>query len=86
LVSLHRIEHSGKTHGPSIFLYIKKMGMDTVYRVEERKHPHKPALDFINDIFNPMEKVETQIAALNTKISAVYDIVSKPRDGNSIRY
>ncbi|MGC2680520.1 MAG: hypothetical protein WA323_01545, partial [Candidatus Nitrosopolaris sp.] len=54
-------------------LYIKKMGK----RVEERKHPHKPAFDFINDIFNPIEKVEKQIAALNTKISAVYDIVSK---------
>ena len=26
-----------------------------------------------------MEKVERQIAALNTKISAVYNIVSKPR-------
>jgi len=59
-------------------LYIKKMGKDTVYRVEERKHPHKPALDFINDIFNPMEKVEKQIAVLNTKISAIYEIVSKP--------
>ena len=58
-------------------LYIKKMGKDTVYRVEERKNPHKPALDFINDIFNPMEKVEKQIAALNTKITAVYDIISK---------
>jgi hypothetical protein len=58
-------------------LYIKKMGKDTVYRVEERKHPHKPALDFINDIFNPMERFERQIAELNTKISAVYDIVSK---------
>ena len=72
-------------------LYIKSIGKDTVYRVEERKHPHKPALDFINDIFNPMEKVEKQIVALNTKISAVYDIVSKPRttigsDGISIRY
>jgi hypothetical protein len=62
-------------------LYIKKMGKDTVYRVEERKHPHKPALDFINDIFNPMEKVERQIAALNTKISAVYDIISKLTTG-----
>jgi hypothetical protein len=29
-------------------LYIKSMGKDTVYRVEERKHPHQPAVDFIN--------------------------------------
>jgi hypothetical protein len=63
-------------------LYIKKMGKDTVYRVEERKHPHIPALDFINDIFNPMEKVEKQIAVLNTKISAIYDVVSKPTTGS----
>jgi hypothetical protein len=39
-------------------LYIKSMGKDTVCRVEERKHPHKPAVDFINDVFNPIEKVE----------------------------
>ena len=25
-------------------LYIKSMGKDTVYRIEERKHPHKPAI------------------------------------------
>jgi hypothetical protein len=67
-------------------LYIKKMGKDTVYRVEERKHPHKPALDFINDIFNPMEKVEKQIATLNTKISAVYDIISKLRMTTAVNH
>jgi hypothetical protein len=39
-------------------IYIKAMGKDTVYRIEERKHPHKPPLDFINDVFNPLEKVE----------------------------
>jgi len=49
------------------------MGNETVCRVEESLHPKKSALETINDIFNPMEKVEKQIAALNTKISAVYD-------------
>jgi len=44
-----------------------------VSRVEESLHPKKSALETINDIFNPMEKVEKQ----NTKISAAYDIVSK---------
>jgi hypothetical protein len=67
------------------------MGKETVCRVEESLHPKKSALQTITDIFNPVEKVEKQIAALNTKISAIYDIVSKPRttigsDGNSIRY
>ena len=28
------------------------------YKVEERKHPHQSPLDFINDVFNPVEKVE----------------------------
>jgi len=50
-------------------------------RVEESLHPKKSALETINDIFNPMEKVERQIAALDTKISAVYDIVSKLTTG-----
>ena len=43
-------------------LYIKSMGKDTVHRIEERKHPHKPPLDFINDVFNPSEKVEKLIS------------------------
>jgi argonaute-like protein implicated in RNA metabolism and viral defense len=38
------------------------MGKDTVYRVEERKHPHQSHLDFINDVFNPVEKVEKLIS------------------------
>ena len=60
-------------------IYIKSMGMETVCRVEESLHPKKSALETINDIFNPMEKFEKEIAAVNTKISAIYDIVSKPR-------
>ena len=42
-------------------LYIESMGKDTVFRIEER-HPHKNPLDFINDIFNPVERVEKQMA------------------------
>src|SRR5215469_9886015 len=38
------------------------MGKETVYRVEERKHPDKPPLDFINDVLNPLEKVEKIIS------------------------
>ena len=51
------------------------------YTEQRRKHPHKPVIDFINDIFNPMEKVEKQIAEfkdeLNRKLSAIYNLVSK---------
>jgi len=60
-------------------IYIKSMGKETVARVEESLHPKKSALETINDIFNPMEKVEKQIAVLNSKISAIYEIVSKLR-------
>jgi hypothetical protein len=55
-------------HMDHIFsLYIKSMGKDTVYRVEERKHPHKPAIDFINDVLNPLEKFEKIISELVRK-------------------
>ena len=59
-------------------IYIKSMGKETVCRIEESLHPKKSALETINDIFNPVEKVEKQIAVLDTKLSAIYDIVSKP--------
>jgi hypothetical protein len=38
-------------------IYIKAMGEDTVCRVEENKHfKNKPAIDIINEVFNPYEK------------------------------
>ncbi len=72
-------------------IYIKSMDKETVCRIEESLHPKKSALETINNIFNPMERVERRISELTTKISAIYDIVSKPRttigsDGTSIRY
>jgi hypothetical protein len=51
-------------------IYIESMGC----RVEESLHPKKSAIETINNIFNPMEKFERQIAEQNTKISAIYDI------------
>ncbi|HXX96422.1 MAG TPA: hypothetical protein VEL11_04795, partial [Candidatus Bathyarchaeia archaeon] len=57
------------------------MGKETMCRVEESLHPKKSALATINDIFNPIEKIEKQIDVLNTKISAIYDIVSKLTTG-----
>jgi hypothetical protein len=47
-------------------IYIKSMGKDTVYRIEERKHPNTSPIEFINDVFNPVERVEKQVAE-NTK-------------------
>jgi hypothetical protein len=48
-------------------LYIKLMGKDTVYRVEERKHPHKLAIDVINDVLNPLENFEKLVSELVRK-------------------
>ena len=53
------------------------MGKETVSRVEESLHPKKSTIETIHNIFNPMEKVEIQIAEVNTKISAIYDMISK---------
>jgi hypothetical protein len=44
-------------------LYIKSMGEDTVYRVEERKHPKKNAIEAINDIFNPSRNKDSSITS-----------------------
>jgi hypothetical protein len=48
--------------------YIRSMGKDTVYRIEERKHPHKPALDFINDVFNPIERFEKIVSEFRKEL------------------
>jgi hypothetical protein len=43
-------------------IYVKSMGRDTVCRIEERKHPPtKTAIAFIDDIFNPYERIESKI-------------------------
>jgi hypothetical protein len=49
-------------------VYIKSMGKDTVYRVEERKHPHKPAIDFINDVLNPLERFEKMVSEIRKEL------------------
>ena len=62
-------------------LYVKAMGKDTVYRVEERKQTHKNPLEFINDIFNSVERVEKQMAEFrqeqDKKLSAIHDLLSR---------
>jgi hypothetical protein len=55
-------------------IYIKSMGKDTVCRVEERKHPNQPPIEFINDVFNPVERVETQLAEIGRKIDRICSV------------
>jgi hypothetical protein len=58
-------------------IYIKSMHEDTVCRVEERKHPKQSAIDFINDVFNPVEKVEKQIAEYAKKVDKAIGLLEK---------
>ena len=58
-------------------IYIKALGKDTVCRVEENKRPKIPAIEFINDIFNPMAKFEGMIKEQNKKLDYVCDIFEK---------
>jgi archaellum component FlaC len=53
------------------------MGKDTVCRVEERKHPNQSAIEFINDVFNPVERVEKQIAEQGRELSEIRSIVTE---------
>jgi hypothetical protein len=54
-------------------IYIKSMGRDTVCRVEEEKRLNRPAIEAINDIFNPNERVEKQLAAHDTILHQILD-------------
>jgi hypothetical protein len=49
-------------------IYIKTLGEDTVCRVEENKQPKKRAAEFINDILNPMEKIEKQLSSISERL------------------
>ena len=53
-------------------VYVKSMGEHTVCRLEERKHPaEKPAIEFVNDIFNPIGRLEKQIAEIEKKVDVM---------------
>jgi hypothetical protein len=58
-------------------IYIKSMGKDTVCRIEERKQPNQSAIEFINNVFNPVERVEKQIAEQGSELSEIRSIVTE---------
>jgi hypothetical protein len=49
-------------------LYIKALGKDTVCRVEEAKQSKKRAYECINDVLNPMEKIERQLSGISEQL------------------
>ena len=65
-------------------VYVKSMGEHTVCRLEERKHPaEKPAIDFINDTFNPIGRLEKQIAEIEKKVDVM---LLKGNDNNNYNH
>lgn len=54
-------------------IYIKSMGRDTVCRVEEERRYNRPAIEAINDIFNPYERVEKELAAQRKILHQIRD-------------
>ena len=66
-----RIKHLDHLLG----IYVKAMGQDTVLRVEETKRPNMRAADFITDIFNPMERFQSELLDQRRKIDEIYDII-----------
>jgi hypothetical protein len=50
-------------------IYIKSMGKDTVCRVEENKQPKKPPIEAIDNIFNPYERIQKQIAEIQRMLN-----------------
>ena len=58
-------------------IYIKSMGRDTVCRVEVEKRLNSPAIEAINEIYNPNERVEKQLAVHNKLLHQILDELSR---------
>jgi len=56
-------------------LYVKTMGQDTVFRVEETKHPRVRITDFITGIFNPMDSVQKELQGLAGNIRDIREMI-----------
>lgn len=63
-------------------IYIKALGKDAVCRVEENKQPKKRAVDFINDVFNPMEKIEKQLSGISERLDKLAGFQGSSDYGN----
>jgi hypothetical protein len=63
-------------------IYIKSLDKDTVCRVEENKQPKKRAVEFINDVFNPMEKIERQLSGISDRLDKLAGFQGSSDDDN----
>ena len=56
-------------------IYIKAMGKDTICRIEENMRPKIGAMEFINDVFNPLEKLEGYRIGYDEKINNIENVI-----------
>jgi hypothetical protein len=62
-------------------IYIKSVGKHTVCRVEESvSSTEVSAIQTINNIFNPCERIENQIKDLDKKLDKIFSINSKEEE------
>ena len=61
-------------------IYIKSLGPDTVCRVEENKHFRSDitAIQAINEIFNPYERIENKIDSLSRQFQDLIKFLHFP--------
>ena len=60
------------------------MAKDTVCRVDERKHPSSTtAIEFINDVLNPLDRVEARFAEQDSKLNEINDKLTRLANNNN---
>jgi hypothetical protein len=67
-IQVRHIDHLFRT-------YIKAMGKDTICRIEENKNPKLGAIEFINYVFNPLEKFEGYLKEYGDKINDIQNAI-----------
>ena len=72
-----------KHFGQLFRVYIKAMGKDTVCRVEESVSCPKgsPAVKVINSVFNPLERIENQVAEMGSKVDKIVSSINYNNNG-----
>jgi hypothetical protein len=56
-------------------IYTKSIGENTECRVEESRHPNKPAIELINDLFNPAERIEKILVEYREKTTEIHRMI-----------
>jgi hypothetical protein len=61
-------------------IYVKAMGKDTVCRVEEEMHPNRPAIEAVNNIFNPNGKIVERLVVHEKLLQDILSRITPKHD------